>query len=239
MAIVVITGASQGIGAEIAKEFAETEKNLILILISRSESKLKLITNECQKKGADAHYFICDVTNEKEVLKVAEKILDQWGAPDVLVNNAGGFEPTNFSDTSKETFLSQIDVNLTSAFLVTRAFFDAMVAKKSGDIFFLCSIASLYGHPGSVAYCASKHGLLGLARSLRSVTKDKGIRVTSVMPGETLTPAWGTISKSPEEFIPSRDIAKVIVNISKLDRTTDVEEIIVRPQRGGFVLQEH
>jgi len=236
MKVVVITGASQGIGAETAKAFAEFEKNIILILISRSESKLSEVSNECKKMGADTHYFICDVTNDDQVANVANKILQQWGAPDVLVNNAGGFEPSNFSDTSGAHFRAQIDVNLTSAFLVTQAFFDDMLEKKSGDVFFLGSIASLYAHPGSVAYCAAKHGLLGLARSLRSVTKGNGIRVTTVMPGETLTPAWGATNVPQDEFIPARDIAKAIVDIHKLNRNTDVEEILVRPQKGGFVL---
>ena len=235
MTVVVITGASQGIGAETAKAFAESEKNITLILVSRSEDKLKIIQNECKKMGADAHYLICDVTNEEQVTDVGNKILQQWGAPDVLVNNAGGFEPTDFSKSTGVEFRSQIDVNLTSAFLVTRVFYDAMLAKKSGDVFFLCSIASVYAHPGSVAYCAAKHGLLGLARSLRAATKHKGIRVTSVLPGETLTPAWDGVPMASEEFIPACDIAKVIVDVYKLDRTTNVEEILVRPQRGGFV----
>jgi len=235
MTVIVITGASQGIGAETAKAFASAYQNSVLILLSRSESKLKTITNECKNLGADAHYFTCDVTNDEQVATVAKKTLQQWGAPDILVNNAGVFEPSDFSGTSGASFRAQLDVNLTSAFVVTQAFFDAMVAKKSGDVFFLCSIASIYAHPGSPGYCAAKHGLLGLARTLRAVTKDKGIRVISIMPGETLTPAWGETNIPKEQFVPAGDIAKVIVDISKLDRSTNVDEIIVKPQKGGFV----
>lgn len=237
MSVIVITGASQGIGAEIAKAFANSSKHT-LILLSRSEDKLKKITAECQKAGSDAHYFLCDVVNDAEVASVGNQILQQWGAPDVLINNAGAFEPSSFSDTSGKAFRAQIDVNLTSAFLVTQTFFDAMLARKSGDVFFICSIASVLAHPGSVGYCAAKHGLLGLARTLRAVTKDKGIRVTSLLLGETLTPAWGTSPEQPtDEFIPAEDVGKLVVDIHTLKRSTNIDEILIKPQKGGFVLQ--
>ena len=233
MTAIVVTGASQGIGAEIAKAFAKAAKNNVVLLLARSAQKLKEITATCQQLGAEAHYFECDVTNDAQVKMIANKIITQWGAPQVLVNNAGLYQPSSF-ETSADEFRAQVDINLTSAFLVTQAFLPAMLAKKEGDIFFVCSIASLHAYPGSVAYCAAKHGLLGLARVLREETKQQGIRVTSVMPGATLTPAWDGVDLPLERFIPAEDIAKTIVDIYQLDRSTNVEEIIVRPRLGDI-----
>lgn len=233
MTVIVVTGASQGIGEEIAKKFAEFRPNIKLFLLARSEDNLKRVTTECQKLGADTHYFVCDVTQEKEVNHVANEILSLGHAPEVLVNNAGAYAPSSFTKPAMQItgneFRQQIDVNLTSAFLVTQAFLAEMLTRKRGDIFFLCSIASLGAYPDSLAYTAAKHGLLGLARILRDETKDKGIRVTSIMPGAVRTPAWGDPPPQQMRFISASEIGKIIVDISKLNRNTNVDELVVNP----------
>lgn len=231
MAIIVVTGASQGIGAEVAKAFAR-EKKHTLLLLARNEANLRHVLQECQELGAvNAEYFISDVTDEASVKKTAKSILAKWGTPDVLVNNAGHYAGGTFLSTTFDEFKSQIDVNLMSAFLVTHAFLGPMLENKSGDIFFICSIASVHAYPGT-GYTASKHGLLGLARALREETKKLGLRVTSIMPGAVLTPAWGALDIPADRFIPGSDIGKVIVDIHNLDRSTDIEEIIIRPRMG-------
>lgn len=229
MTNIIITGASQGIGAATAKAFA---KNNSLFLLARDENNLRKVSEECEKLGAKSHYFICDVTKEKEINTVAEHILKKIAAPDILINNAGLWAASHFQSMSSELFRSQIDVNLTSSFLVTKAFLPTMLAKQSGDIFFVCSVASLSAYPNSVAYTAAKHGLLGLARSLRLEVMNKGLRVVSIMPGAVLTPAWNGVDIPEERFIPAEDIAKIMVDIHHLDRRTNVEEVIVRPSLG-------
>ena len=87
--------------------------------------------------------------------------------------------------------------------------------------------------PISTAYCAAKHGLLGLARTLRDTTKGQGLRVVAVMPGKTLTPAWGETDIPTDKFIPADDVANVILNIHQLDRRTNIDEIIVRPRESS------
>lgn len=229
MTTIVVTGASQGIGAEIARKFSSLQ-NAVVLLLARSEEKLKAVVDECKQLGADAHYFVCDVTDPTQVKNVSKEILTKWSAPDALINNAGLYQPTSFSDTTIDEFKFQIDINLTSAFLVTQAFLPTMLEKKSGDIFFVCSTASWQPFPISPAYCAAKHGLLGLARTLRDTTREKGLRVVAVMPGKTLTPAWGETDISVDKFIPADDVANVILNIHQLDRRTNIDEIIVRPR---------
>lgn len=229
MTVIVITGASQGIGAEIAKQFAASQPNAILLLLARTEAKLKHVAEQCRTIGADAHYFVCDVTNEEQVKQVATTILKQWSAPDALINNAGYFQSSSFYETTAHEFKSQIDYNLTSAFIVTQAFLPAMMERKKGDIFFVCSTASRLGFSVSPAYCAAKHGLLGLARTLRDETRNKGVRVISVMPGKTLTESWAG-TKIPEHyFMPASDVASMIVGAYNLGPRTNIEEIVMRP----------
>ena len=232
MTTILVTGASQGIGAEIAKKFA-TLKNAVILLLARSEDNLKTIANECRALGADAHYYVCDVTNEMQIKQVTAEIIAKWGALDVLINNAGLYQPTSFLETNLAEFNYQISINLTSAFLITQAFLPAMLAKKSGDIFFVCSTASWQPFTISPVYCAAKHGLLGLARSLREETQDKGLRVIAIMPGKTLTPSWGETSIPQEQFIPAVDIANTIYAIQHLNARTNVDEIIIRPAKSS------
>jgi NADP-dependent 3-hydroxy acid dehydrogenase YdfG len=108
-----------------------------------------------------------------------------------------------------------------------------MVEKRTGDIFFVCATASWQPFPVSPAYCAAKHGLLGLSRTLRDTTKDKGLRVVAVMPGKTLTPAWDGTEIPVEKFIPADDVANIILSIHQLDRRTNIDEIIVRPRESS------
>jgi NADP-dependent 3-hydroxy acid dehydrogenase YdfG len=233
MTLVVITGASQGIGAAIAQAFSQ-EENIHLILLARTEAKLQKIVADCQQQGAKADYLICDVTHEENVKQVADFILLKWGVPDVLVNNAGIFAPSSFFEGDYAEFKAQLDANLNSAFLVSKAFLPAMIEQKRGDVFFLGSIASLGAYKNSAFYTTAKHGLLGLARSLREETKDKGLRVTVIMPGAVKTPAWDGVDLPLERFIPAEDIGKIVVTFHQLNRSTVVEEIIVRPRMGDI-----
>ena len=158
----------------------------------------------------------------------------QWGVPDILINNAGLFQPGNLLDMDPASFREQMDVNLTSAFLVTRAFLPDLVAQGRGSLFFMASVASIRAYAGGAAYCAAKHGLLGLARCVREETKDSGIRVTTLLPGATFTPSWEGVDLPEERFMPASDIAQAVVDVYKLTDRTVVEEIILRPQLGDL-----
>ena len=229
MTTILITGASQGIGAEIAKKFA-TLQGVTLVLMARSVENLQMVAHECKQLGADAYYYPCDVTNSAQINEVTAAIKARGHTPHVLINNAGLYQPTSFTETTLDEFNYQISINLTSAFLITQAFLPQMLARQSGDIFFVCSTASWQPFTISPVYCAAKHGLLGLARTLREETHDKGLRVVAVMPGKTLTPSWGATSIPEEQFIPATDIANVIYDIYNLDRRTNIDEVVIRPR---------
>ncbi len=232
--IVLITGASQGIGAAIARTFAREVKGVRLALVARNMKNLQATARACTELGAKAEAFECDVSNEASVALMAEAVLERFGPVDVLINNAGAFAMAPFAETKVDEFDRMIAVNLRSAFLVTQAFLPAMLQRKRGDIFFMSSIAGLGAYPNAAAYCAAKFGVTGLAQVLREETKEHGVRVCCVHPGATWSPSWAKSGVKPERIMPAEDIARAILDVHRLSRRTVVEEIILRPQLGDL-----
>jgi short-subunit dehydrogenase len=115
---------------------------------------------------------------------------------------------------------------------VTQAFLDAMLERGKGHFFFMGSVASIRAYPGGVAYCAAKHGLLGLARVVREELKGEGLRVTTLLPGATYTPSWEGSELPEDRFMPPEDIAQTVVDAWQLSSRSVVEEILLRPQEG-------
>ncbi|MBO6574717.1 MAG: SDR family oxidoreductase [Rhodothermales bacterium] len=231
MATWVITGASQGIGAAISRAAAPGNT---IALVARNQENLEAVAREVGDAGGSAGVFACDVTDDDAVRKTASRIVTEFGVPDVLVNNAGSFVPGSLMDTEPGVFRRQLEVNVTSAFLVTRAFLPGMQDRGSGHVLFMASVASTRGYPGGLAYCAAKHGLLGLARGVREETRSTGVRVTTLLPGATLTPSWHGVDIPEDRFMPAEDIAAAVVGAVALSGRTVVEEILLRPQEGDL-----
>lgn len=236
---VLITGASQGIGAAIAVAFAghknsEGEPAFRLALVSRNIEALQRVQASCQKLGSECEVFPCDLTCESQVTTMAQRVLADLGVPDLLINNAGQFVQGDLIDMDLQRFRSTIDTNLTSAFLTTRAFLPGMIERKSGAIFYMASVASQKAYPNCGAYTVAKHGLLGLARSIRESTRTAGLRVSSILPGATDTPSWAGENVSPSRLMPPSDIAQIVLSLFTLSHRSVVEEIVLRPLLGDL-----
>lgn len=229
--IVVVTGASQGIGRAIAEAFAG-EPDARLALAARSKGKLEAVAAACRDRGADALVVPTDLTDEETVRQLARAVTDRWGVPDVLVNNAGTFTYAPLDELTLDGFREQIDVNLTGTFAVTQAFLPAMRARGEGHLFFMTSVAALQAYPGNAGYCAAKHGVRGLARVVREETKNEGLRVTTIIPGATHTPTWDGVDLPDERFMPPEDVARAVVHAYSLSGRSVVEEVLLRPQEG-------
>ena len=230
--VILITGASQGIGAALARAFAAEVRGVKLALVARNEKNLRAVAKACAKLGAKAEVFVADVADEAAVAALALAVAKKLGRVDVLVNNAGIFEGAPFAQTTVAQFDRVVSANLRSAFLVTQAFLPGMLARESGDIFFMSSIAGLQAYPNGAAYCAAKFGVTGLAQVLRAETKGTGVRVCCVHPGATWSPSWEKSGVSPERIMPAEDLARAFVDIYRLGRRTVVEEIVLRPEQG-------
>ena len=227
--LIVVTGASQGIGAAIARRFA-SEGACSLALIARNRSRLEEVANECRNfSGVSAEVFVCDLTDPEAVDEMAAAVKKRFGAPAVLVNNAGGFVAGSFLEFSLKDFDAMWEINLRSAFLVSKAFVPAMVEAGKGDVFNIGSIAALGAHPGGTGYCAAKAGLLGLTRVMRHELKSHGIRVMSILSGPVETPSWDGSGMPSERLMPTEDIAETVVTLTRLSGRTLPEEIILRP----------
>lgn len=233
MPFVLVTGASQGIGAAIALQFASlTRANLALV--SRNAANLKTVADKCRAAGGNPRFFQCDLTREREVASMTKNLIGQMGIPDVVVNNAGEFRPGSVHETEASDFRHQIESNLMTAYYVTHAFINPMMERGSGHIFFMASVASIRGYPSGAAYCAAKHGVLGLARALREETKASGLKITTIIPGATYTASWADSGIPEHRFMPAEDIGRTVVDIYRLGNRSVVEEILIRPQLGDL-----
>jgi NAD(P)-dependent dehydrogenase (short-subunit alcohol dehydrogenase family) len=232
MSLVLVTGASRGIGAAVAEAFAA--RGARVALVARDANALAAVAARCSEEGGEARAFVCDVTDAETVEAMAEAVGAWAGVPDVVVNNAGLFEPGGIRETSPEAFRRQMEVNVVSAFLVTRAFLGEMRARGSGRILMMGSVASIRGYPGGVAYGAAKHALLGLGRAIREETKGTGVSVTTLLPGATRTGSWDGTDLPDARFMPPEDIARVAVEVATLSPRTVVEEVLLRPDAGDI-----
>jgi len=232
--VVLITGASQGIGAGIARAFAGEIRGVRLALVARQAGKLRAVARACKERGAEAHVFQADVSDEAAVAALAVAVGRKFGGVDVLVNNAGSFRPGTFLESSVADFDAMVATNLRSVFLVSRAFVPGMVARGVGDVFNMSSIAGLAAYPSSAGYCAAKFGVTGLSKVMRADLRDKGVRVCTVYPGATVSPAWAGSGVPEERMMPAEDVARAFVEVYRMTRRTVVEEIVLRPQAGDL-----
>jgi short-subunit dehydrogenase len=231
---VVITGASRGLGRAIAHVFAQNGHNLYIS--SRSEVALYKVVEELMTAypaiTVKARAFDLSV---KEQAQALGKWVTDFGVPvDVLVNNAGLFDPGSVYNEPDGTLEHMMAVNLYSAYHVTRSVIDHMIRQKSGHIFNMCSIASLKAYPNGGAYSISKYALAGFSTNLREEMKPFNIKVTAVYPGAAYTDSWEGSGVDRKRIMQADDIAKMIYTASQLSPQACVEEITLRPQLGDL-----
>jgi NAD(P)-dependent dehydrogenase (short-subunit alcohol dehydrogenase family) len=232
--VIVVTGASQGIGAAIARAFAAEIPCVKLALVARHSGNLAAVAKSCAALGASPGVFPCDVSSENAVIELEAAIRRRFGAVDVLVSNAGKYVGSPLLSTTTAQFDHMIAANLRSQFLVIKAFAPAMVRRRRGDIFVMGSVAGLRGFPNAAAYSAAKFGVAGLTQAMRAEFKDKGIRVCLVHPGATVSPSWKGSGVPSTRMMPAEDVAQAFVGLYKMGRRTVVEEVILRPQLGDL-----
>ncbi len=177
----MVTGGGGGIGVAIAGRLAGLGASVTLM--GRDMARLEAATAALPQARAIA----CDVTDEAAVGRAFAQATEQAGDPDVLVNNAGAVETAPLAKTTLDQFRRMLDVNLTGAFLCSRAALPAMTAAGFGRIVNIASTAGLKGYAYVSAYCAAKHGLVGMTRALALETATAGITVNAVCPGYTDT----------------------------------------------------
>lgn len=230
--IVVITGASKGLGKAFARQFA---RGNTLLLCARNEGALQETVTELKKEfpSSNIHYKITDVSKKAQVLAFA-RWCSSFGPVDVLINNAGKFIPGSVYNEEDGVLEMMVETNLYSAYFLTRALLPEMMKQKSGHIFNICSIASLQAYSNGGSYSISKFAMLGFSKNLREELKPYNIKVTSVMPGAAFTDSWKGTGVNENRIMQADDVAKMVKAASTLSVQACVEEIIVRPQLGDL-----
>src|ERR1041385_305037 len=182
--VAVVTGAGQGIGRQVAKVLAQHGYALGLNDLRSPSETLAM----AEKAGASVLELLGDVSDESCVQNLADKVKTKWGRIDLLVNNAGISCIAPAEQTSAVQFRRVFEVNLLGPFLLAKAFGAMMLVQGSGSIVNIASIAGLVGIADRVAYNASKHGLIGMTRTLAAEWGGRGVRCNAICPGWVKTP---------------------------------------------------
>jgi len=181
-------------------------------LLARTESELSTVAREIEKGHGRARAIACDVAVPLDVERAARTVLGEMGAPQVVVNNAGIIRRAPIDAMDPEEWQRVLDVNLTGAFLVTRALLPAMRSAGTGRFIQVASISSTLGTAGASAYCASKWGLVGFTKSLAEELRGTPLVAMSILPGSVDTSMLKGSGFSPD--MTPEDVAETIVYLA-------------------------
>ena len=229
--VVLITGASSGIGKQTAIEFAKLGSNIILV--ARRKNKLEQVENELKQFNVNTLVCTCDVSKKDQVEKMSKIVLEKFNSIDILINNAGFAIYGSVFDLSINDIESQMETNYFGMIYCTKNFLPLMLEKKSGHIVNVASVAASFGLPGIASYCASKFAMLGFSEGLKHELSGTGVGITVVSPIMVKTdffdhPSFEKMPKYSPTSLNSKTVAKAIVKASNSSRLEIITPSIVR-----------
>ena len=216
---VFVTGASRGIGKEVALKYAENGYDVIINYVS-DKTDVEALEKEFKEKGADTLILKADVSNPEEVQNVVDKAIEKFGKIDVLVNNAGITRDNLLMRMSEEEFDKVLEINLKGTFLVTKAVTKYIIKKRSGSIINLSSVVGVAGNAGQCNYSASKAGIIGFTKSIAKELASRNIRANAVAPGFIETDMTAVLSDSVKESIHNQ------IPLKRMGSAKEVAELI-------------
>lgn len=216
----LVTGGSRGLGKAVALALAK--EGVDVAITGRNKQTLEETVAEIKSFGVKADYSIFNVAEKVEVKMQLEKLIESFGAFDILINNAGIAAFGSFLEMPENDWEEIVRTNLFGPYYVSKAVIPSMVELGSGDIINVSSTAGLKGNAVTSAYSASKAGLIGLSESLMFELRKKNIRVTTLTPSTIASEMSKDVLKitdgNPEKVLQPEDFAQLIVDLLKLDK---------------------
>lgn len=233
--VVWITGATKGIGKEIAKKLIGTGAKLVLS--GSTPESIKKILDE-YNEYTNIFFMPFDLKNSNQIEIVAKKVQAAFGSIDILINNAGIGKFAPFTQLTEEDFDNTKSINLKAPFLLMKQVLPDMLEKKKGTIINILSVVANKAFKYSSIYAASKAGLLAMDRCLREEVRSEGIKIIDIFPGATATDIWEPeqLEKYSARMMKPEDVAEAVfkvIELAMIDRLM-VEEISLRPQLGDL-----
>jgi short-subunit dehydrogenase len=219
-AVVVVTGASAGIGEATALRFARAGAHTVLA--ARRVERLEALGDAIRSQGGEALPVRCDVTEPEDVAGLVDSTMGAYGRCDVLVNNAGIPGGGAFRNVSTEQIERLVRVNLLGVLLVTKAFLPSMLARRAGHVVNVASIAGRVATPGAAVYGATKHGVIAFGEALSAELRPFEILVTSVNPGLTRTEGFPQVGRRRPFVMQPERVAQTIVDVVRRERAPEV-----------------
>ena len=229
--VVLITGASSGIGKETAIQFAKLGANVVLV--ARRKDKLVQVETELKKLNVSTLVCQCDVSKKDQVKEMSKTVLEKFGSVDFLINNAGFAIYGYVSDLTIDEIESQMQTNYFGMIYCTKNFLPSMLKKKSGHIVNVASVAASFGLPGIASYCATKFAMLGFSEGLKHELKNTGVGITVVSPIMVRTdffdhPSFEKMPKHSTTSLSSKTVAQAILKAVNSPRLEIIVPSIVR-----------
>lgn len=236
--VVLVTGASSGIGAATAQVLAS--RGALVMLGARRVDRLDSLVQQIRSSGAVAQAALLDVTQQDQMQAIVDKTVQSFGRIDVLINNAGIMPLSRMSALKVDEWMQTIDVNVKGALHGIAACLPRMKAQGAGHIINIASIGAHRAYPGAAVYCASKFALWAISDALRQEEVDSGIRITTISPGTVASELANSITDAQAaaamkafraNTIAPTAIAEAIAFAISQPADVAVSEVIVRPVR--------
>ncbi|MBT3266652.1 SDR family oxidoreductase [Candidatus Poribacteria bacterium] len=230
--VAVVTGASSGIGAAVARQLAS--EGWAVALAARTESRLRAVADAIQDNGHSSLAVPTDVTDAAQVAALFDAVDSAYGRVDALINSAGMSTGGEIADTDVDAWWDTMDVNVRGTYLCSRAALRCMLPAGDGHVINVLSVASETAFAGASAYCASKAAALMFTKVMAAEVRERGVRVTAILPGATDTPLWDDMGFRParEDMMPTERVAETISFVLSQPRTAVVDQVQVMPPRG-------
>jgi len=198
--VALVTGASRGIGKEIALTLAKAGSNVV-VNYSKSEEQAEEVVKEISFFGGKSFAIRADISDENQVKEMVDKTISKFGTIDILINNAGVTKDTLIVRMNNDDWEDVLNVCLKGAFFCSKYISRIMIRKKSGSIVNISSIVGVRGNAGQVNYSSAKAGLIGLTKSLARELAPRGVRVNAIAPGYIKTKLTDILSESVKDNI--------------------------------------